>query len=163
MLEGLETGADDYITKPFSIRILEAKVWNLMEQRQLLRERYRKEITLLPKNISISSPDEAFLTKVMAYIETNITEPALNVEDLAKEVFMSRTTLYRKIKALTNQTTIEFIRTVKLKRAAQLLESKSYNINEVAYMSGFNDIDYFRKCFKEQYHKTPTGFINSKE
>jgi len=160
-LEGLETGADDYITKPFSISIVEAKVWNLMEQRQLLRERYRKEITLQPQNLAITSPDEVFLKKVMAYIELNIAEPGLNVEDLAKEVFMSRTTLYRKIKALTNQTTVEFIRTVRLKRAAQLLKSNNHSINEIAYMTGFTDIDYFRKCFKEQYKKTPTEYINN--
>lgn len=160
-LEGLETGADDYITKPFSTRILEAKVWNLLEQRRLLRERYRQEITLQPQNIAITSPDEEFLKKVMDYIELNIMETTLNVEDLAREVFMSRTTLYRKIKALTNKTTVEFIRTVKLKRAAQLLKSNSYTVKEVTYMAGFNDIDYFRKCFKELYNKTPTEYINS--
>lgn len=160
-LEGLETGADDYITKPFSIRILETKIWNLIEQRQMLRERYRKEITLQPQNIAITSPDEEFLTKVMSFIESHITDPELNVENLAKEVFMSRTTLYRKIKALTGKTTIEFIRTVKLKRAAQLLKSNACNVNEAAYMSGFTDIDYFRKYFKEEYNKTPTEFINS--
>lgn len=160
-LEGLETGADDYITKPFNIRIVEAKVWNLLEQRQLLRERYKKEITLQPRNLAITSPDEVFLNKVMAYIEANIAEVGLNVEDLAKEVFMSRTTLYRKIKALTSQTTVEFIRTVRLKRAAQLLKTDNYTVNEIAYMTGFTDTDYFRKCFKEQYKQTPTEFINN--
>lgn len=157
-LEGLETGADDYITKPFNISVIEARVWNLLAQRQKLRERYRKEITLQPANLAITSPDQVFLEKVMAYIEANIEEPGLNVEDLAKEVFMSRTTLYRKIKALTNQTTVEFVRSVRLKRAAQLLKAGTYSVNEVAYMAGFIDVDYFRKCFKEEYHKTPTEY-----
>ena len=160
-IEGLECGADDYVTKPFNISILEARVWNLIEQRQQLRERYRREITLQPSKLAISSPDEAFLEKVMTYIEENLSESNLNVEDLAKEVFMSRTTLYRKIKALTNQTIVEFIRSVKLKRAAQLLETGNYRITEVAYMTGFSEINYFRKCFKEQYEQTPTEYMQA--
>jgi len=87
-------------------------------------------------------------------------EPTLSVEEMGKEVGMSRVTLYRKIKALTNQTAIEFIRNVRLKRAAQLLEQNKLNVNEVAYMVGFIDVDYFRKCFKEQFGYTPKAYIN---
>jgi signal transduction histidine kinase/ligand-binding sensor domain-containing protein/AraC-like DNA-binding protein len=162
-IEGFETGADDYITKPFHISIVEARVWNLLEQRQQLRERYRKEITLQPHNLAITSPDEVFLEKIMAYIEAHIADTNLNVEDLAAEVFMSRTTLYRKIKALTNQTTVDFIRTVRLKRAAQLLKTQAYSISEIAYMTGFTEVNYFRKCFKEQFNATPTEYINAKK
>lgn len=160
-IEGLETGADDYITKPFSIKVVEARVWNLLESRRQLRERYRKVITLQPTNLAITSPDEIFLEKVMSFIEKNMAEPTLNVEELGKEVFMSRVTLYRKIKALTNQTTIEFIRMVRLKKAAQFLETAQYGISEVGYMVGFTDIDYFRKCFKEQFNQTPSEFIKA--
>jgi ligand-binding sensor domain-containing protein/signal transduction histidine kinase/DNA-binding response OmpR family regulator len=159
-IEGLETGADDYITKPFNLTMLEARVWNLLDSRQKLRDRYRKEITLQPKNVAITSPDEKFLDKVMDFIEKNIAEPSLSVEELGKEVGMSRVTLYRKIKALTNQTAIEFIRSVRLKRAAQLLEQNKLNVNEVAYMVGFLDIDYFRRCFKEEFGFTPKEFAN---
>lgn len=134
-----------------------------MELRQKLRERYKKEVTLQPRNIAITSPDEIFLDKVMKFIEANLTESTLNVEELGKEVAMSRVTLYRKIKALTNQTTIEFIRSVRLKRAAQLLETQNHNVSEVAYMVGFTDIDYFRKCFKEQFKVTPKEFGNEKK
>jgi signal transduction histidine kinase/ligand-binding sensor domain-containing protein/DNA-binding response OmpR family regulator len=157
-IEGLETGADDYITKPFSINVVDTRVWNLLDLRQKLRDRYKKEVTLQPQNIAITSPDEIFLDKVMKFIEVNIAESTLNVEELSKEVFMSRVTLYRKIKALTGQTTIEFIRSVRLKRASQLLVTQNYSVAEVAYMVGFTDIDYFSKSFKEQYHKTPKQY-----
>lgn len=160
-IEGYETGADDYITKPFNLNMLEARVWNLLDSRLKLRERYRKEISLQPKNVAITSPDEKFLEKAMAYIEQNISEPSLSVEELGREVGMSRVTLYRKIKALTDQTAIEFIRGVRLKRAAQLLEQNKLNINEVAYMVGFQDIDYFRRCFKEQFGFTPKEYASN--
>ena len=162
-LEGLETGADDYITKPFSIDILETRVRNLVDSRKKLRDRYRKEISLQPQNVAITSPDEKFLAKVMAFIERNMAETTLSVEELGKEVGMSRVTLYRKIKALTNQTAIEFIRGVRIKRAAQLLEQNKFNVSEVAYMVGFIDVDYFRKCFKEQYGHTPKEYAFSAE
>lgn len=157
-IEGLETGADDYITKPFSVNILEARVRNLVESRKKLRDRYSKEISLQPQNVAITSPDEKFLSKVMNFIEANIAEPTLTVEELGKEIGMSRATLYRKMKALTNQTAIEFIRGVRLKRAAQLLEQNKFNVSEVAYMVGFMDVDYFRKCFKEQFGFTPKEY-----
>lgn len=160
-LEGLETGADDYITKPFSIDILETRVRNLIESRKKLRDRYRKEISLQPQNVAITSPDEKFLAKVMSFIERNMAETTLSVEELGKEVGMSRVTLYRKIKALTGQTAIEFIRGVRIKRAAQLLEQNKFNVSEVAYMVGFIDVDYFRKCFKEQYGHTPKEYAHT--
>jgi len=160
-IEGLETGADDYITKPFNLSVLEARIWNLLESRQKLRDRYSKEVTLQPRNIAITSPDEKFIEKVMHFIESNMAEPSLSVEELGKEVGMSRVTLYRKIKALTNQTAIEFIRSVRLNRAAQLLAQHKLNVNEVAYMVGFLDIDYFRRCFKEQFGLTPKEYANA--
>lgn len=160
-IEGLETGADDYITKPFNLNMLEARVWNLLDNRQKLRERYSKEVTLQPTNVAITSPDEKFLEKIMAFIEKNIAEPELSVEELGNVAGMSRVTLYRKIKALTNQTAIEFIRSVRLKRAAQLLQQNKFNVNEVAYMVGFSDVDYFRRCFKEEFKLTPKEYANS--
>ncbi len=157
-VEGLEAGADDYIAKPFSIQILEARVNNLLELRKKLRERFSKEVHLQPSDIAITGPDEIFLEKVMRYIEENIEEPDLSVEQLGKEINMSRTTLYRKIKALTNQTSVEFIRNVRLQRAAQLLGQNTFNVNEVAYMTGFTSVDYFRKCFKEKYSFSPREY-----
>ncbi|MDB5010349.1 MAG: ATP-binding region ATPase domain protein [Mucilaginibacter sp.] len=154
-IEGLEIGADDYITKPFNFTMVEAKVWNLIGNRQKLRERYQKEIKLDPQNITISNLDEVFLSKVLNYIEQHITDPGLSVEQLSQEVAMSKSALYKKIKSLTNQTGIEFIRTIRLKRAAQLLAQGQFSVNEVAYMVGFMDVDYFRKCFKDRFKYTP--------
>jgi len=154
-MEGLETGADDYITKPFNFNMIEARVWNLIENRQKLRERYQKEIKLEPQNIAISNLDEVFLMKILNYIEQHITDADLSVEQLSQEVALSKSSFYKKIKSLTNQTGVEFIRSVRIKRAAQLLGRGQHTINEVAYMVGFMDVDYFRKCFKEQFGYTP--------
>ncbi|MFL9484881.1 two-component regulator propeller domain-containing protein [Chitinophagaceae bacterium LWZ2-11] len=162
-MEGYETGADDYITKPFSLALLQIRVNNLITSRRMLRERYRRDITLQPKNIAITSADEVFLERVMKFIDDNIMEPTLNVEELGKKVNMSRITLYRKIKALTNQSTIEFIRSVRLKKAAQLLQRNEYTVNEVAYMVGFSDVDYFRKWFKNEFGRTPKTYSTDKE
>ncbi|WP_256011241.1 hybrid sensor histidine kinase/response regulator transcription factor [Desertivirga xinjiangensis] len=162
-IEGLETGADDYITKPFHLPYLDLKVWNLIESRIKLREKYSREITLQPTNVAITSPDEKFLEKAMKHIEENISEPSLGVEELSRVVGMSKTTLYRKIKALTNQNTNEFIRSVRLNRAAQLLSQNKFNISEIAYQVGFTNQNYFRKCFKEQFGSTPSDYIASKQ
>ena len=159
-IEGFKTGADDYITKPFNLGILEARIWNLLESRKKLRERFSREVTLKPFNVPIASPDEKFLEKVMEYIQDNISEPTLSVDELGKVVNMNRVTLYRKIKALTNQTTIEFMRNVRLDRAAQLLERNQFNVNEVAYMIGFTSVDYFRKMFKDKFGCTPTEYAS---
>jgi YesN/AraC family two-component response regulator len=162
-MEGLETGADDYITKPFNIGLLQLRVSNLLQSRALLRERYSKDITLQPANIAITSADETFLNKVMQFIDANILEPTLNVEQLARELSMSPITLYRKIKALTNQSTIEFIRGFRLKRGAQYLERNEFTVTEVAYMVGFSDVDYFRKCFKAEFGCTPKEYAAAKQ
>jgi DNA-binding response OmpR family regulator len=162
-IEGLETGADDYITKPFSLQLLEKRINNLLDLRRKLRERYSREIHLQPTNTAITSPDEKFLEKVMKFFEQNMEESNLSVEEMGKEVGMSRVTLYRKIKALTDQSAIEFIRSVRLKRAAQLLEQNKFHISEVAYMVGFTDLDYFRRCFKQQFGQNPKDYSKCKQ
>ncbi|MGE7776352.1 hybrid sensor histidine kinase/response regulator transcription factor [Chitinophaga sp. NPDC101104] len=161
-MEGLETGADDYVTKPFNIGLLQLRVQNLLVSRALLRERYSRDVTLQPLNIAITSADEQFLSKVMRFIDDNIMEPTLNVEQLAREVNLSRITLLRKIKALTNQSTIEFIRSYRLKKAAQLLGT-GHNVTEAAYMVGFSDVDYFRKWFKSEFGSTPKEYAASRQ
>lgn len=160
-IEGFEIGADDYITKPFSMEVLEARIENLLASRSKLIAHYKTELNTQPQQIDITSPDEVLIAKVMSFIERNLAEPALNVEEMAKEIGIGRSALYRKIKALTGKTAIEFIRTSRIKQAAQLLKQKKMNINEVVYSVGFTDVDYFRRCFKEEFGMTPKEYANT--
>ncbi|MCD4745549.1 MAG: tetratricopeptide repeat protein [Bacteroidales bacterium] len=158
-IKGLETGADDYIAKPFNRQELVIRVQNLSKQRQLLRERFSKEIKIQPKDITITSADEKFLNNLIAFIEKNIANPDLNVDSLLKEIYLSRAHLHRKLKALTNLSATEFIRNIRLKRAAQLLEQKHGSIAEVVYAVGFNNQSYFSKCFLKEFGVNPKEFI----
>lgn len=158
-IEGLETGADDYLTKPFHMKELKVRLQNLVEQRKKLRDKYRKEIILEPKEIAVNSADERFLEKTMAVIEENLSDPDLDVARCRDAVGMSRMQYFRKVKALTDQSPNEFIRSFRLKRAAQLLEKGFGNVAEVTYEVGFNNLSYFAKCFKEMFGKTPSEYI----
>jgi signal transduction histidine kinase/DNA-binding response OmpR family regulator/streptogramin lyase len=155
-LEGFETGADDYITKPFYLKELQVRVKNLIEQREKLRKRFTREVKLQPKEIAITSADENFLNRCISVIEQHMSDPDFSVDAFGKEVGMSRSQLHRKLKALTDQSTSEFIRNIRLKRAAELIKNKFGNTAEVSYEVGFNSVSYFIKCFKEVYGKTPT-------
>ncbi|MEX0315283.1 MAG: ATP-binding protein [Allomuricauda sp.] len=157
-VEGIETGADDYIIKPFDKKELIARVKNLIDQRQRLREKYSRQLTLEPKNLAITSVDERFLEKLTRILEKRLDDSDFGVEDLAKETAMSRTQLFRKMRALVNQSPQDFIRDFRLKRAAQLLENNAGNISEVAYQVGFNNLSYFTKRFKELFGKTPSAY-----
>jgi DNA-binding response OmpR family regulator len=157
-LEGLENGADEYITKPFNLDLLEVKTWNLIENRQKMKSRFQKEVLLEPTNTIISSYDDQFIGKMIKYIEDNITEEQLNVESLSSYMGMTRGNLYKKLKSLIGKSPVDFIRSIRLKRAAQLLKQHKIYINEVAFMVGFKDINYFRKCFKKEFDITPTQF-----
>lgn len=157
-VEGIETGADDYIIKPFDRKELIARVKNLIDQRQQLREKYSRQLTLEPKVLAITSADERFLDKIIRILEKRLDDSAFGVEDLAKETAMSRTQLFRKMRALLNQSPQDFIRDFRLKRAAQLLENKAGNISEIAYQVGFNNLSYFTKRFKELFGKTPSEY-----
>ncbi|MBN1118964.1 MAG: response regulator [Bacteroidales bacterium] len=158
-LAGIAAGADDYIVKPFDMTLLKAKVDNLLYIRKALRERYSKEMLLKPKDIVLTSPDEKFLRKVIQVIERNIAKPDLDVDFLAKHVGVSRTQLYRKISALTDMAAKEFVKDIRLKRAAQLISQDKLNISEIAYEVGFNDISYFRKCFKEKFNMSASKYL----
>jgi len=155
-LEGLETGADDYLTKPFDAKELRVRVKNLIEQRRMLRERFSRELVLKPGEIAITSLDEQFLNRVKAVVEKHLGEEEFSVEELAREAGMSRVQLHRKLKALTNQAAGEFILSMRLQRALELMQKNAGTIAEIAYMTGFNTPSYFTKCFRKQFGCAPT-------
>lgn len=156
--EGLETGADDYITKPFSARFLSLRVKNLIQQRKKIQEHFKREAICDPGSITVTSVDEKILKKAVDYITANISDPSINVNKISAHVGLSRVHFYRKIKALTNQTAVEFVRNVKLKRAAFLLSQDKISVKEVRNMVGFEDADYFRDCFKNQFGVSPSEY-----
>jgi YesN/AraC family two-component response regulator len=158
-LEGLSYGADDYITKPFDVMILQTKVENILSVRQSLKQKYTSEILLQPRNVILSSPDERFLQKAITVIEDNIDDPDLDIEKFASEIGVSRMQLYRKLNALTEMTVKEFVRSIRLKRAAQLLVQKKLNISEVAYAVGFRDLSHFRKCFRQEFGMNASEYV----
>ena len=159
-ISGFETGADDYITKPFEISLLDIRIKNLIDQRKKLMERFSRIVTLQPTNIKVNKPDENFLQKAMDIIEKNMENPSFDVELFTREIGMSRTLLYRKVRALTDQSINDFIRSVRLKRAAQFLQSGTFNVNEAAIRAGFTNQSYFSKCFEQQFGELPSKYAS---
>jgi signal transduction histidine kinase/ligand-binding sensor domain-containing protein/DNA-binding response OmpR family regulator len=159
-VEGLETGADDYLTKPFNPQELQVRVKNLIEQRQKLRERFGREVKLQPRDVAITSADEKFLNRAVEIVEKEMDNADFSVEDFESAMSLSKMQLYRKLKGLTNQSPNEFIRTLRLKKAAMLLDKRSGNIAEITYEVGFNNLSYFSKCFKDLYGVTPSEYLN---
>lgn len=157
-VDGLEAGADVYITKPFSIQVLELSIRNLLQGRESLREKYVRQIMLTPRKLECESPDEKFLNKLMSLIEQNMEDPEFNVSSLVENIGMSQTVLYKKIKVLTDLSIADFIKSQRLKRAAQLLTEHNLNIAEVAYAVGFNDRKYFSKEFRKQFGVSPSEY-----
>jgi signal transduction histidine kinase/DNA-binding response OmpR family regulator len=156
---GLQTGADDYLVKPFDSDELRARVYNLIKQRRKLRERYRKEMVLGGDMLGLLPPDENFLTRATEEVLRHVTETDYSVEELADKMGMSRSQLYRKIRAITDQSAIEFIRNTKLKYAASLFDQGYRNIAEVTYQAGFSSPSYFSSCFRKLYGKNPKTYI----
>ena len=159
IIEGLETGADDYITKPFNIQELITRSNNLIEQRKKLREKYSVQVEMEPGKVVVKSADEKFLQHTIEMIEKNMGDCDFDVNNLYPAMNMSRMQLFRKLKALINQSPGELIRSIRLKRAAQLLKQNYGNIAEIAYEVGFNNLSYFAKCFKEKFGVLPSEFV----
>ncbi len=162
-LEGLKVGVNDYITKPFTFEILASRIRNLLAQQKLLQKRFQKQIDVNPADVTITSVDEKFLQQALKHVEDHIDKPEFSVEDLSREMHMNRVTLYRKVLSLTGKTPIEFIRSIRLKRAAQLLEKSGKTVAEIAYEVGFNNPRHFTKFFKEEFKVTPSQYVAGKK
>jgi CheY-like chemotaxis protein len=159
--EGYETGADSYITKPFNAALLSSRVHNLLESRIRLAEHIARSLLFQPDEVHLGLKDEKFISDAIGIIEKHIINENFDAEFLASELSMSHSALYRKLKALTGFNITEFVRGVRLKKAAQLLRSKDYSVSEISYMVGFNDVKHFRNSFKEQYKVSPSDYMKS--
>ncbi len=155
---GYNSGADLFITKPFNPSVLKAQVEGLLKSRKKLKDYFGKKIALLPTECDHTSADQKFLNHVMKLVEDNLTNENLNRDFLASKMAVSPSTLYRKIKSITDLDITVFIRSIRLKKAAQMIINKEDNISGIAYYIGFNDPKYFRKCFVKQYGVTPSKF-----
>lgn len=173
-IAGLEQGIDDYITKPFSSTYLKVRITSLLHQRRELQEMYMAKIAdqqpakmvadhlYEPSTPELVSLDEQFMQQVMAFMEENMENEDLEIEEMARHLYMSRTIFYRKLKSITGLTPVEFVREVRLKRAIQLMDRDGYTVSQVAYMTGFSDPKYFGRCFKKMMGMTPTEYKERK-
>ena len=161
-LEALQDGADDYVTKPFEPEYLRARVRNILKQREQLEQSYRQRLMRLePQKADENVPGDAFLAKLLDVMDKQMDNNTLTVDELVEEMGMGRTVFFNKLKSMTGLSPVEFIREMRIKRAAQLLEERQYNITEVTYMVGMNDSRYFAKCFKNTYGVTPSEYRRS--
>ena len=158
--EGLESGADDYISKPFNLIEFKLRVKNLLNSTERLKNKFSSEDNFNPSEITVSSLDEELLKKAFKIVEENISNEQFDIPFFCSELGVSRTMLFLKIKAWTNYTPNEFIHEIRLKRAAQLLEQNKLNVSEVSYKVGFNNPKYFSKCFQKKYGETPTQYAD---
>lgn len=156
---GLEFGADDYIIKPFDTKELLVRVKNLIDQRRLLRKKFSQQTAFMPDEIATTPVDVSFLQKAKHIVEGHLADEDFSVESLAKNIGMSRSQLHRKLRALTDRSASEFIRTLRLQRAAHLLQQKQFSVTEVAFEVGFNNPSYFAACFRKQFGKLPSEYI----
>lgn len=173
-LEGLAYGADDYITKPFSATYLQARVKNILIKRRKLQEIFREKLMDSPSKTDtkdeapsekipeMSPSDQKFMNKLMELMEANLDNGNLIVDDLVKEMAVSRSVFFKKLKSLTGFAPVEFIREVRINRAVQLIDTGEYSITQISYMVGINDPRYFSKCFKQKMGMTPSEYRDSK-
>lgn len=165
-LKGLEIGSDDYLTKPFSSKELLLKVRNMLHRKEKLWQIFQQSLTtphvpIEPSQVTVTSMDEVLLKQALEVVETHLNDTAFDVALFCQEMGMSRSSLHQKLKALTNMSTTEFIRSIRLKRAASLIQQQSGRIEEIAFQVGFNDISYFNRCFKKQFNMTPKQYQNA--
>ena len=156
---GFESGADAYIAKPFNIKLLKTRVRKLIENRKKIRESFSNFLLNETKQETLGKVEQQFITDFTHYVENSIANPEMNIDEIADALGLSRSNLYRKIKSLTDYSPNELIRTIRVKYAKQLLNSKAKSISEVAYEVGFSSPSYFAKCFKDFYNESPTEYL----
>lgn len=161
-LKGLSSGANDYLTKPFNFEILNVKINNLLLLNRLLKDVYSRQIQMSGRDVAIESGDVKLLRDMLSYIDDNLNSPQLSVENLARHVGMSRGTLYTKVLEISGQTPIEFIRSIKLEKAALLLEKSDMNVSQISYTAGFATPNYFTKSFKAKFNMLPSEYMAMK-
>jgi YesN/AraC family two-component response regulator len=160
-LKGLGTGASDYMTKPFNFEILLSKIKNILSQQEYMRKTYQKQVEAKPTEMHVESPEELFIKKVLVLIDNNISNPNFSVEELSCDMCVSRYTLYKKILQMTGKTPNELVRQMRLKRAAQLLETGHLTISQICHKVGFKSQKYFVKTFKAEYNTIPSRYMES--
>ncbi|WP_207531837.1 hybrid sensor histidine kinase/response regulator transcription factor [Desertivirga arenae] len=162
-LKGLDSGANDYMTKPFSFEILQTKLRNILQQQESFRKTYQKQVEVKPADVELESADERFLQEVIQIIEKNISNTNFSVDELSSLLYVSRVTLYKRILNLTGKTPLDFIKSYRLKRAAQLLERGDFTISQICYKVGFKTSKNFVKSFKAEFDVIPSKYAESKE
>lgn len=161
--EGLETGADDFISKPFSSELLSTRIDNLLNTRKALQRKFSQELRLEPEGLPVDGMDESFLRKAMEVVESNLDNPDFSADLFASEMCMSRVHLYRKLKALTDLSITDFVKNARLRLASNLIKDNKLTIKETAYTVGFKDPKYFSKCFKQQFGVRPSEYEGDEE
>ena len=161
-IEGFHAGVNDYITKPFTFEILASRIKNLLAQQKLLQKRFQKQIEVNPSEVTVTPVDEKFLKQALEIVEKFMDDADFSVEDFSREICMSRVALYKKILSLTGKAPLEFIRSIRLKRAAQLLAKSGMSVSEIAYEVGFNNPKNFTKYFKEEFKVLPSQYSSEK-
>jgi CheY-like chemotaxis protein/AraC-like DNA-binding protein len=160
-LEGLETGADDYLIKPFDAEELRVRIKNLINQREILKEKFRKEFMVIPDEKLMETSEDSILVDIFRILENHFSDPDFNLEKMSSQLSMSRSTLFRKVRAVTGFTPNELLQNIRLKKAAGLFNSGEKNITRVLYQVGFNTPSYFTECFREQFGMNPSDYIKS--
>ena len=157
-LEGIESGADAYITKPFSVKLLLTRIFKLIEQRDKLRQKFSNDLSIVQPTLSANDKDKEFAEKLTRIAEEQLENPEFNAEDYASAMNMGRTLFFKKVRGVTGYSPMEYLRVLRMKKAAELLATTDNSVTDVTYKVGISDPFYFSKCFKAQFGVSPSAY-----